>query len=550
MNTFEKELKKIQRRDWQIWVLMLTLFLVFAAFIVLVIFYSDLQQLYEEQIDVWMFNFLLLGFVALSLLFVGYVVLKEIAVKKLQSDLMEQRIVFQVLKQRLKDLQAVFEVTTLVNSEMKLSGILDTISSKALKTLGGDQSSLFLYDPGIDKLRCVSVWGPRSDLIKNEVMKVGKSVAGWVMQHGKPLHLGENLNESQFPDFVKKEKKITSSLCVPLMVKNKAKGVLNISLFDDKKKFAETDLKLFSIFAENAAISIEKAELYQKLKKQTGTLKKTIDELKAAQNRLIQSEKLRALGNLASGMSHDFNNVLAAILGRTQLLLRQVSEVAIQENAKQNLLKRLRVIQQLASDGAETVKRIQKFARTYKTTSEKDFKKLDINAIVREVVEITKLKWKNEAKLKGIEIEIHTELGELFNPKGDPTEIREVLTNMISNSIDALSDGGKIEITTKMRDDRVVVKVMDNGLGMIEEIKNRIFEPFFTTKKEKGNGLGLSVAYGIISRHNGEITVESEPGEGTTFTITLPVAGEAETETEKPADVTHTVHAEVSKPTT
>jgi len=546
MDTFDRELKKIQKRDWQIWILMLTVFLIFLTFIVLVIFYSDLQQLYEENIDASMFNFLLLGFVALSLLFIGYVVLKEIAVKKLQRDLMEQRIASQVLERRLAELQAVFEVTTLVNSEMVLSGVLDTISSKALRALGGDQSSLFLYDQQIDKLRCVSVWGPQSELIKNAEVEIGKSVAGWVLQHGRPLHLGEDLNESHFPDFIKKDKRIASSLCVPLMVKNRAKGVLNISLFDNKKKFTETDLKLVSIFAENAAISIEKAELYEELKEQTETLKNTIDELKATQDRLIQSEKLRALGNLASGVSHDFNNILAAILGRTQLLIREIGISTIPENIKQNLTKWLKVIEQLASDGAETVKRIQKFARTHRATSEKDFKKLDINAIVQEAVEITKPKWKDEAELRGSHIEIQTELGELSHPMGDHSEIREVLTNMLFNSIDALPDGGKIKIVTRMRsddrpsaqtgtrmggrDDLVEIKVTDNGLGMIEEIRNKVFEPFFTTKNEKGNGLGLSVAYGIISRHNGEITVESEPGEGTTFTVTLPSYGAGEVE--------------------
>jgi signal transduction histidine kinase len=541
MDAWDKELRKVQRRDWQIWVLMLTVFLIFLTFIVLVIFYSDLQQLYEEHIDVRMFNFLLLGFVALSLLFIGYVVLKEIAVKKLQRDLIEQRIASQVLERRLSELQAVFEVTTLVNSEMVLSGVLDTISSEALKALGGDQSSLFLFDSQMNKLRCVSVWGPQSEVVKNAMLEVGESVAGWVMQHGKPLHLGEDLNESHFPNFIKKDKRIASSLCVPLMVKNKTKGVLNISLFDNKKKFTETDLKLVSIFAENAAISIDKAELYEKLKNQTETLENTIDELKATQDRLIQSEKLRALGNLASGVSHDFNNILAAILGRTQLLSREIDGSAIPDNTKQKLLKWMRVIEQLASDGAETVKRIQKFARTHRASSEKDFKKLDINAIVAEVVEVTKPKWKDEAELKGVRIEIETKSGELSDLMGDHSEIREVLTNMIFNSIDALPDGGRIQISTRMRDDKVEIKVMDNGLGMIEEIRNKVFEPFFTTKKEKGNGLSLSVAYGIITRHNGEITVESEPGEGTTFTITLPVSGVPETESKKEAEVTSQV---------
>jgi signal transduction histidine kinase len=529
MDKFEKELKKIQKRDWQIWVLMLTVFLVLTSFIVLVVFYSDLEQLYEEQIDARMFNFLLLGFVALSLLFIGYVVIKETAIKKLERDLMVQRVSAQVLEQRLSELEAVFEVSTLVNSEMVLSGVLDTISSKALRALGGDQSSLFLYDPEIGKLKCVSAWGPQSELAKNAEMEPGKSVAGWVMQHGKPLHLGEDLDESQFPNFIRKKNKIASSMCVPLMVKNKAKGVLNISLLDSKRKFGPTDLKLVSIFAENAAISIEKAELYERLKKQTETLSNTIEELRNTQDRLIQSEKLRALGNLASGMSHDFNNILAAILGRTELLLRHVGEMDVSEEIKHNLRKSLRVTAQLASDGTETVDRIQRFARSLKAHSEKDFKRFYVNDTVKDALENTKSKWQDEAERKGFRIDVQTELGELSQPSGSAAEIREVLINMIENAVEAMPDGGKIKITTGMRQDAVEIKISDNGLGMIEEIRGRAFEPFFTTKKDKGNGLGLSVAYGIISRHNGQINVESQPGEGTTFTILLPVSGETGT---------------------
>ncbi len=398
MDIYEKELKRIQRRDWQIWSLVLTVFLIFTAFIVLVIFYSDLQKLYEEQIDVYMFNFLLLGFVALSLLFVGYVVLKEMAVKKLQKDLTEHRIHTQILEQRFKDLEAAFEVTTLVNSEMELSRILDIISNKALKTLGGDQSSLFLYDPQIGKLRCVSVWGPQSDLVRDAVVEVGRSVAGWVMKHGKPLHLGQDLNENKFPGFIKKEKKITSSLCVPLMVKNKAKGVLNICLFDKKKKFTETDLKLFSIFAENAAISIEKAELYEELKKQTQTLKNTILELKTTQSRLARPQTLKALSNLTSGMAHDFKSTSTAILDITKMLYKEMESSSVPEDTKKNVLKWSRIIKNLATNGAETAENIQAFARTFETGSEIDAEKLDINAIVREAVEATSRSATEETK--------------------------------------------------------------------------------------------------------------------------------------------------------
>jgi signal transduction histidine kinase len=526
MDKIQKEIRQVQKRDWQLWSLMIFLFLIFTSFIVLIIFYSDLQGIFSEQIDAFMFNFLLVGFVALSLLFISYVVVKEIAVKKLQKYLVEQRITSQVLEKRLSELTALFELSNLVNSQLDLSAILDIISSKALRCLGGDQSSLFLYDPQKNKLRCASVWGPEYELVKNAEIEIGKSVVGWVMQHGKPLHLGEDLEAYQFSDFVEKKKKITSSLCVPLMVKNKPKGVLNVNLMEQTgdsarggdRKFTENDLKLVSIFAENAAIAIEKAELYAELKKKTETLEKTIEELKTTQDQLIQSEKLRALGNLASGVAHDFNNILAAILGRTQLLLRKVRDP--------ELLKWLKVIEQLTNVGAETVERIQKFARTHRARSEKDFQELNINEIVQEVLDITRPRWKDEAELEGIKIGLETDLGELSKSIGNVSEIKEVLTNMIFNSIEALPEGGKIVIKTRMRGDDILISVSDNGLGMIEEVKKKVFEPFFTTKRDKGNGLGLSVAYGIITRHNGEITVESQPGEGTTFTIKLPAKQE------------------------
>jgi signal transduction histidine kinase len=544
MDKIQMEIYKAQRRDWQLWSLTILLFLVLTSFIVLIIFYSDLQEIFSEHVDAFMFNFLLIGFVALSLLFIGYIVVKEISIKKLQKGLVEQRITAQVLEKRLSELTALFELSNLVNSQLDLPAILDVISSKALRCLGGDQSSLFLLDPQKNKLRCVSVWGPEYELVKNAEVEIGKSVAGWVMQHGKPLHLGEDLEAYQFSDFVEKRKKITSSLCVPLMVKNKPKGVLNISLIEQigdsalrseqsgthigefsesktrvgERKFTENDLKLVSIFAENAAIAIEKAELYAELKKKTEILEKTIEELKTTQEQLIQSEKLRALGNLASGVAHDFNNILAAILGRTQLLLRKVQDP--------DLSRWLKVIEQLTNSGAETVERMQKFARTHRTRSEKDFQKLNINEIVEEVVGITRPKWKDEAELKGIKIEIVTDLGKLSPPIGNASEIREVLTNMVFNSIDALPEGGKIAINTRMRGEDIEISVSDNGLGMIEEVKKKVFEPFFTTKRDKSNGLGLSVAYGIITRHNGDITVESQPGEGTTFIIKLPTKQE------------------------
>jgi|GEM_PF-1153231 len=535
MDAFEKELKRIQRRDWQIWILMLTVLLILTTFIVLVVFYSDLQRLYEEEIDARMFNFLLLGFVALSLLFIGYVVLKEMSLKRLQRELMAHRVASQKLERHIAEFQTVHDLTKLVDSEMILSDVFDAITSKALSALGGDQCSLFLLDPEIGKLRCVSVWGPKSEQVRDAVVGVGKSVAGWVIEHGEPLYLDGDLTDGPFRELVKKDKKINSSLCLPLKVKDETKGVLNISLFGEESRFSESDLKLAAKFAEHAALAVDRAGLYDKLKKQTKTLRSMIKEMGANQGQLAEPGTLRALSNLACGMAHDFTNSLTTILDKIELTLEGVEGISTDEqDKKERVLDWLKATQRLARDGVETAKHVQTFARTFQTGSDegKDKEELDINAIVSEALEKTRVKWRDEAELKGIKIEIQTELGELANPTGNPPEIKDVLTSMIFNAVDALPQGGEITISTRMREDQVEIELADNGSGMSEEVRARIFEPFFTTKEEKGRGIGLSVAHGIISRHNGDITVESQPGKGTTFTITLPVFTRAEVEAE------------------
>ncbi len=542
MDTSEKELTKICRRDRVIRILMLILLGALGTILLSVYFLdSDLRGLYEKHMNVRVLSFLLLGLIAFSFLFMGYQLVKEKVARKLQRDIVEQRIASEVLTRRLRDLQTVLDLTSLVKSEMFLSTILDVISGKALETLDGDQSSLFLYDPQVSKLRCVSMRGGEDERVSKALVEVGKGIAGWVVKHGEALLLDEDLNETQFRDFVKKDKRIKASLCIPLMVRNQPRGVLNITVFDKNKKFTESDLKLAFIFAENAAIAIDKAGLYEKLKKQTKTLKSAISELKSTQDQAGGRERLRALGNLASGMSHDFSNVLTAILNRIRLLSRKVEEETIPEDSKEILLQGLSTVEQAAGSGAEAVKHVQESARTYEWVSQKDFEGLQVNTIVLEAVGITRAKWKDEAESKGIHIVLETDLGKLSNPVGDHSNIREVLTSMIFNSVDALPQGGKIRIVTRMHDHKAEIKVIDNGLGMNEETKSRVFQPFFTTKSEKADGMALSLAHGIISRHNGRMAVESKPGQGTSFTITLPIPAGGETQIEKKTKVSSSV---------
>ena len=253
---------------------------------------------------------------------------------------------------------------------------------------------------------------------------------------------------------------------------------------------------------------------------------KDITERKKMEEQLLQGEKLRALAEMASGVAHDFNNALAAILGNTQLLLYTVQDEEIKET--------LKTIEKVTKDSAQTVRRLQDFTR--KRVHQELFK-VDVNAIIRDCIEITKPKWKDESQSRGVRIEIVPTLEDIPPVSGNASELREVFTNMIFNAIEAMPGGGKIDVRTFRKRKEVVTQISDTGMGITEEVKKKIFEPFFTTKPFTNAGLGLSMSYGIIKRFGGEIEVESRVGHGTTFTIILPIGGEGREEGVSPQTI-------------
>ncbi|MBV9211274.1 MAG: PAS domain S-box protein, partial [Acidobacteria bacterium] len=238
-----------------------------------------------------------------------------------------------------------------------------------------------------------------------------------------------------------------------------------------------------------------------------------ITEQKQERQRASQADKLRALGQLASGVAHDFNNALAAILGRAQLMRRQTQDEAQTRN--------LDIIQTAAEDAAATVRRIQTFARQSQAT---EFELLEAGSLLRDAVEITRTRWENEARTRGLHYEVLLEAECELYTRGSASELREVFVNLIVNAVDAMPYGGRLSISCERSTESMCLRFSDTGTGMPEEVRERIFEPFYTTKGMQGTGLGLAVSYGIIERHGGHITVESEVGAGTTFEIVLPVA--------------------------
>ena len=231
---------------------------------------------------------------------------------------------------------------------------------------------------------------------------------------------------------------------------------------------------------------------------------------------LHQSEKLTALGQLAGGIAHDFNNLLQAILGYAQLMKQNTSNAELIERS-------LSVVESAAMDGSETVRRIQTFARL---RPEERFMPLNVDQVVEDALAITRPRWEEKIAHDRRPLQQKLELRATRIIHGRQAALAEVMTNLILNAMDAMPDGGTLSIATRDAADGVVLTVTDTGVGMPESVRRRIFEPFFSTKGEAGSGLGLSMAYSIVIRHGGDIRVDSEPGKGTTFTLTLPEAAE------------------------
>jgi signal transduction histidine kinase/CheY-like chemotaxis protein len=259
--------------------------------------------------------------------------------------------------------------------------------------------------------------------------------------------------------------------------------------------------------AEEAAAHAEEAERH------VADLNHYIKEQQRIREQFSQIEKLSALGELASGVAHDFNNTLAGILGRAQLLLETKDAAKIESG--------LNIIIKAAKDGAKTVKRIQDFARQRR---DHDFELVDVRQLLLDVREITRPRWKNRAEAANIHIQfvLNCDYGLLI--MGDESELREVLVNFVFNAVDAMPYGGLLTLAAVQTGEVVEVSCRDTGTGMTEETRLRVFDPFFTTKDNAGIGLGLAVSYGIIRRHDGTVNVEAQLGVGATFRVQLPIA--------------------------
>jgi signal transduction histidine kinase/CheY-like chemotaxis protein len=415
---------------------------------------------------------------------------------------------FRELTRRQGRLEALVDVSQRVTRLWPPATVQRRIADLYCNLLQAEVVAFHLIEDG--RLVRAEARGEGVDVLLPAEIAVGDGPLGQVAASGEPLAIPEVVGSAGLTPpqaEIIARLGLRAWLSVPVRAGDRLVGVLS-AVTSQPSTCSEDDVAVATTFAAQAGIAVENSRLYAELER-------ALEGVQKSQDQLVQVERLRALGEMAAGVAHDFNNLLAIVMLRTELLLAR--------NQPQEVAESLGFIRQAARDGAQTVRRIQEFTRT---RSIRPFSPVDMNKVIREVVDLARPRWKDQAQSCGVTYDVQVDEGRIPKVAGTAEELREAFLNLLNNALDAMPAGGRFTFRTATEGDRVVVRAEDGGCGMSEETRRRVFEPFFSTKGAQGNGLGLAVVWGIVTRHSGEIQVESTLGRGTTFVVSLPVPAE------------------------
>lgn len=426
-------------------------------------------------------------------------------------------------ERRRQSAEALAEVGRLVSQALDPGEVAQGIVDGVCRLLRCDAATLHRVDPVSGECVRLAIAGEAGLFGQQAVVPPGMGLIGLAVRDRRPVVTTDLVGDPRVAIPAELRARMSGAprlagLMVPLVVQDRVIGGL-AAVNQTGGRFDAAQVQLAQTFADQAVLCLENTRLYAEAKH-------AYAELSNAQAQLVRFETLRAVGELAAGAAHHLNNLLAVVLGRVQLSMHKFHDADLHGH--------LRAAERAAQDGAEVVARLLRFSRREMTAAHVS---IDLNELAAEVIELTRSRWQNELAAKGLTVDVGLERGTLPLVAGDPPSLREVFVNLILNGVDAMPHGGRVTITTWAEANTVRCRVSDTGDGMSSEVQRRALEPFFTTKGVKSTGLGLSVNYGILQRHGGDLSIDSVPGRGTDVTLTLP-AGRPTSDAAAPAAVT------------
>lgn len=444
--------------------------------------------------------------------------------KTLEAEIAEHHQSNLRLQAQMARLDQLNRITRAISERQDLQSIFQVVVRSLEDHLPIDFSCICVHEPVANALVVTSV-GVCSEVLAMELSIPVKAVIpidGNGLSRCMAGHLVYEPDTTQvsfpFPQRLMRGG-LRSLVVVPLLVEGKAFGVL-IAARRRPQDFSSGDCEFLRQLSDHVALAAHHAQLY-------AALQKAYDDLRRTQNAVMQQERLRALGQMASGIAHDINNAISPIGMYADMLLQREQTLSDRGRAQ------LETINRAIEDVAHTVKRLGEFYRQQEAHAQ--LVPVDANEMVKQVLELTRAKWSDLPQQSGLVIQTRVELARDLPPLlGTASEVREALTNLVFNAVDAMPAGGTLTIRTGIVDAEasplmgavarsIQIEVQDTGTGMSPETRKRCLEPFFTTKGERGTGLGLAMVYGILQRHHADIEIDSEPGKGTVMRLRFPV---------------------------
>jgi Signal transduction histidine kinase len=440
--------------------------------------------------------------------------------RALHEEIAERRQAETKVQAQLARLAQLHQITRATGEREDLSSVFQVVVRSLEDQLPADFCCIGRYDPVEHTLTIASV-GVRSrplaaeiGLEENAVVVIDRNGLQRCV-HGHLVY-EPDIAGTKFP-FPQRLARVglRSIVASPLSVESTVFGVL-IAARRQASAFSSGECEFLRQLSEHVALAAHQAELLQ-------ALQRAYDDLRRSQQTILQQERLRALGQMASGIAHDINNAISPV-GLYVEALRE-TETGLSARGREYLA----TIERAVDDVAQTVRRMREFYRPGEPQLE--LAPVDLNHLVPHVVELTRVRWSDIALKSGVVIDLRTELTPGLPPVlGVESEIREALTNLVLNAVDAMPAGGDLVLRTRAIPGAtpdsaplIALEVIDSGMGMDEDTRRRCLDPFFTTKGERGTGLGLAMVYGIVQRHGAEIEIESEPGHGTTMRLLFPM---------------------------
>lgn len=441
--------------------------------------------------------------------------------EELRQEVTERRAADERTQAQLARLEMMYQITRAIGERQDLRSIFQVVIRTLEDHLPLDFCAVAMYTPEANSLTVTSV-GVRSEVLAMDLALTERSVVP-IDENGLSqcvrgrLVYEPDIGPSEYPFPARLAKGgLRSLVAAPLLVESHVFGVL-VAARRQPESFSSGECEFLRQLSEHVALAAHQAQIYT-------ALQQAYDDLRQTQQAVMQQERLRALGQMASGIAHDINNAISPVALYTESLLEQ--EPGLSTRAREYL----ETIQHAIEDVTHTVARMREFYR--QREPQLTLVPVQVNSLVKQAIDLSRARWSDMPQQRGVLIEMKTELAPALPAVlGLESEIREALVNLIFNAVDAMPSGGTLTLRTRVKEppaassasSTALVEVIDTGIGMDEDTRRRCLEPFFTTKGERGTGLGLAMVYGIVRRHNAEIEIESTEGQGTTFRIAFPV---------------------------